>query len=212
MNVSSIRTGLVSLLFVLVLTWTSHGQTTPADTAHTKEYAIEVAGIKVGTMTANRQQRDNQRVIYTLISDVKVNFLIYKVIIYYKVVSLVQQGKLIRSTVDAHTNKGDFSSRTEWKGDHYEITADQYKYTHKDTETRRIDCTVTDMYFTEPTNRNRAYSEYFGDYFTLMSPVKGTYQAKLNDREDEYHYENGQLVKIIKKNSLKNFIIRPIRK
>ncbi|GAB3958603.1 hypothetical protein GCM10028805_53250 [Spirosoma harenae] len=212
MNVNRFRSWFISLLLVLVLTWTCYGQTTHADTVHTKEYAIEVAGIKVGTMTANRQQRDNQSVIYTLISDVKVNFLIYKVIIYYKVVSLVQQGKLIRSTVDAHTNKGDFSSRTEWKGDHYEITADQYKYTHKGTETRRIDYTVTDMYFTEPTNRNRAYSEYFGDYFTLTSPAKGTYQAKLNDREDEYHYENGQLVKIIKKNSLKNFIIRPIRK
>ncbi|GAB3695457.1 hypothetical protein GCM10027592_17780 [Spirosoma flavus] len=196
----------------MVLTLASYGQITPADTTQTKVYAIEVAGIKVGTMTANRQQRDKQTVVYTLVSDVKVNFLVYKLKIYYKVISLVQQGKLVHSTVDAHTNRGDFSSRTEWKGDHYEITADQYKYTHKGTETRRIDYTVTDMFFTEPTGRSRAYSEYFGDYFTLTSPAKGTYQAKLNDREDEYLYENRQLVKIIKKNSLKNFIIRPIEK
>ncbi|MBN8825413.1 MULTISPECIES: DUF6134 family protein [unclassified Spirosoma] len=212
MNVNRFRNWLTGLIVLMGLSWTGYGQTTPVDTAHTKQYAIEVAGIKVGTMTANRQQRDKQSVVYTLISDVKVNFLVYKVKIYYKVVSLVQQGKLIRSTVDAHTNKGNFSSRTEWKGDHYEITADQYKYTHKGTETRLIDYTVTDMFFSEPTNRNRAYSEYFGDYFTLTSPIKGTYQATLNDREDEYHYENGQLVKIIKKNPLKNFIIRPIRK
>ncbi|GAB4000811.1 hypothetical protein GCM10028807_54910 [Spirosoma daeguense] len=195
-----------------VLTLVSYGQNTPHDTTYTKEYAIEMAGIKVGTMTANRQQRDKQTVVFTLVSDVKVNFLVYKIKIYYKVISLVQQGKLIRSTVDAHTNQGNFSSRTEWKGDHYEITADQYKYTRTASETRRIDYTVTDMFYTEPTGRNRAYSEYFGDYFTLTSPAKGTYQAKLNDREDEYLYENGQLVKIIKKNPLKNFIIRPIRK
>lgn len=212
MNVDYFRTGLISLVVWMGLTLTGYGQTTPADTARTKEYAIEVAGIKVGTMTVNRQQRDKQNVIYTLISDVKVNFLVYKIKIYYKVISQVQQGKLMRSTVEAHTNRGDFSSRTEWKGDHYEITANQYKYTHNATETRRIDYTVTDMFFAEPTNRNRAYSEYFGDYFTLTSSAKGTYQAKLNDREDEYHYENGQLVKIIKKNSLKNFIIRPIGK
>ncbi|MBD2705570.1 hypothetical protein IC229_33485 [Spirosoma sp. BT702] len=212
MSVDFIRSRFISLILLMVLTFASYGQNTPVDTAHTKEYAIEVAGIKVGIMTANRQQRDKQSVIYTLISDVKVNFLVYKLKIYYKVISLVEQGKLVRSTVDAHTNRGDFSSRTEWKGDHYEITADQYKYTHKGTEALRIDHTVTDMFFKEPTNRSRAYSEYFGDYFTLTSPAKGTYQAKLNDREDEYHYENGQLVKIVKKNPLKNFIIRPIVK
>nr|WP_293837478.1 DUF6134 family protein [uncultured Arsenicibacter sp.] len=212
MNANNIRSWLISLALLMVLSWPGYGQTSPADTTNTKEYAIEVAGIKVGTMTANRQQRDKQSVLYTLISDVKVNFLIYKVKIYYKVVSLVQQGKLVRSTVDAHTNQGNFSSLTEWKGDHYEITANQYKYSHKATETKRIDFTVTDLFFTEPVNRNRAYSEYFGDYFTLTPLTKGRYRATLADREDEYLYENGQLVKIIKKNPLKNYIIRPIKK
>lgn len=163
-------------------------------------------------MTATRQPRDKQTIIYTLVSDVQVNFLVYKLVIYYKVVNLVRQGKLVRSTVDAHTNRGTFSSRTEWKGDHYEISADQYKYTRRSTETHPIDYTVTDLYFSEPTNRNRAYSEYFGDYFALTSPARGRYQARLTDREDEYLYENGQLVRIIKKNPLKNFIIRPVGK
>lgn len=35
------------------LTLTGYGQTIPADTTRTKEYAIEVAGIKVGTMTVS---------------------------------------------------------------------------------------------------------------------------------------------------------------
>lgn len=212
MTPTCLQHGTISLIFLLMLSFAACGQRSSVDTSQTKKYAIEVAGIRVGTMTANRQQRDKQTVVYTLVSDVKVNFLVYKLTIYYKVINLVQQGKLIRSTVDAHTNRGNFSSRTEWKGDHYEITASQYKYTHQATETRRIDYSVTDLFFTEPINRSRTYSEYFGDYFALASPAKGTYQARLSDREDEYLYENGQLVKITKKNPLKNFIIRPVAK
>ena len=111
--------------------------------------------------------------------------------------------------MEAHTNRGNFSTRTEWKGDHYEITADQYKYTRKATETRPITYILTNVYFGEPIGRSRIYSEYFGDYFTFTPSAKGAYTARLSDREDEYVYENGQLAKIIKKNSLKNFIIRP---
>lgn len=54
-------------------------------------------------MTAARQPRDKQTVVYTLVSDVQVNFLVYKLVIYYKVINLVRQGRLIRSTVDAHS-------------------------------------------------------------------------------------------------------------
>ncbi len=203
------QTWLIHLGLLVPLSFAVCGQGIPSDSTRTKEYSIEVAGIRVGTMTATRQLRDKQTVLYTLVSDVKVNFLVYKLKIYYKVTNLVQQGKLLRSTVDAQTNRGTFSTRTEWKGDQYEITADQYKYTRQATETRRIDYAITDMFFSEPINKTRTYSEYFGDYFILTSPTKGTYQARLNDREDEYWYVNGQLAKIIKKNPVKNFVIRP---
>ena len=180
-------------------------------TTQTNKYVIEIAGIKVGTMTAKREKKANETVLYTLISDVKVNLLIYKVIVYYKTVSLYQQGKLVRATTEARTNKGNFLTQTEWKGDHYDVVANQYKYTHKATITQPIDYSLSDIYFGEPTGRNRIYSEYFGDYFAFTSPGKGDYVARLSDREDEYFYEKGELVKVIKKNSLKNFIIRPVK-
>lgn len=176
--------------------------------SETHRYAIEVAGIRVGTMTASRQVQPKGKTLFTLISDVKVNFLIYKVVIYYKVDNLFQDKKLLLSTVDAHTNRGNFMSRTEWKEDHYDIVADQYKYNLKTTEASPIDFTVTNLYFGEPTGQNRAFAEYFGDYFTLARTRKGTYSARRDGREDEYVYEDGKLVKIIKKNPLKNFIIK----
>ena len=183
---------------------------TQAQTPETRRYAIEVAGLRVGTMTATRQPATASRpeTVSTLTSDVQVDFLFYHLKIYYKVTNYVRGGQLRLSTVDAHTNQGDFSSRTEWKGDHYDIVADQYKHHYRTIETRPIRYTVTDMFFGEPTGQNRAFAEYFGDFFVLKPGRQHHYQARRDGREDEYQYENGQLQTLIKKNPLKNFIIR----
>ncbi|CCG99327.1 hypothetical protein FAES_1317 [Fibrella aestuarina BUZ 2] len=195
---------LLALTILLLVTSLSVAQSL----SETHHYAIEVAGARIGTMTASRESRANNEVMFIQISDVQVNFLVYKLKVYYKVVSLMKNGQLLRSTVEAHTNKGDFSSLTEWTGTHYDIRADQYKYSRRATETRKIDFTVSMLYFSEPTSHQRAYAEYFGDYFTLTTTPRSSYRAQLADREDEYVYEQGRLVKVIKKNALKNFVIR----
>lgn len=176
----------------------------------TRRYAIEVAGVRVGTMTASRQSQAGDRMLYTLISDVRVNFLVYKLVIFYKVDNLFQHGQLVRSVVNARTNRGNYLTQTEWKTTHYEIAADQYKYSRRTTEPNRIDFAVTNLYFDEPGSRRQAFAEYFGDYFSLTPTTAGTYRATLANREDEYVYKDGQLVRIVKKNPLKNFIIRLI--
>ncbi|TGD82266.1 DUF6134 family protein [Hymenobacter wooponensis] len=174
----------------------------------TRRYSIEVAGLRVGTMTATRQAQAGNTITYTLTSDVQVNFLVYHLKVYYQVVNQVRNGQLMLSTVAAHTNQGNFASRTEWKGDHYDIVANQYKYQHRATESQPITYTVTDMFFGEPLGHSKAYAEYFGDYFTLTATGHNTYRAVRDGREDQYHYTNGRLLTIVKTNPLKNFIIR----
>jgi len=187
----------------------ARAQTPRPATPETRRYAIEVAGLRVGTMTATRQPLPGTAdVVYTCTSDVKVTILFYHLKVYYQVVNRVRAGQLLLSAVEAHTNQGDFSSRTEWKGDHYDIRADQYKYHHQATEKDPITYTVTDMFFGEPQGRSRAYAEYFGDFFSVANAGSGTYRARRDGREDEYQYANGQLVTLIKKNPIKNFIIR----
>lgn len=190
--------------FLLTATTGLFAQTAP----ETHHYAIDVAGIRVGTMTAVRQPLPNNRTTYTLVSDVKVKLLVYTIMIYYKVVNQFEGNKLLLSTVDARTNRGNYTSRTEWKGDHYDISADQYKYQRKATERSNIDFSMSSLYFYEPAGRNRVYAEYFGDYFTVNQNAPGTYQARLDDRQDDYVYEKGRLVKVIKHNKIKNFVMR----
>jgi hypothetical protein len=181
----------------------------PPAAAEVRRYGIEVAGIRVGTMTATRQAPVGADVTYSLVSDVQVNFLLYHLKIYYQVTNRFHNGQLLLSTVEAHTNQGDFASKAEWKGDHYDIVADQYKHHYKATERQPIRYAVTNMFFGEPpAGQTRAFAEYFGDYFALAPGKPGTYQAARDGREDEYQYANGQLVTIIKKNPLKNFVIR----
>ena len=179
-----------------------------AQTTETHHYAIEVAGIRVGTMTAIRQQHADDRSTYTLISDVKVKLLVYTITIYYKAITQFTGKKLMLATVDTQTNRGSYTSRTEWKGDHYAISAIQYKYDRQAIERQTIDFSVSSLYFYEPTGRHNVYAEYFGDYFIVSKTAPGTYRALLDDREDEYIYEKGRLVKVIKHNKLKNFIVR----
>ncbi|WP_231590702.1 DUF6134 family protein [Hymenobacter terrenus] len=183
-------------------------QVPKAEAAETRKYAIEVAGVRVGTMTATRQPQAGTDVLYTLVSDVKVNFLFYHLKIYYQVNNQFRNGQLQLSTVVAHTNQGDFASRAEWKGDHYDIRADQYKHHYQATEKQPITYAVTNLFFGEPGAHTKAYAEYFGDYFTLSPSANNTCRARRDGREDEYQYANGQLVTIIKKNPLKNFVIR----
>ncbi|MCC3157519.1 hypothetical protein LJ737_09730 [Hymenobacter sp. 15J16-1T3B] len=177
--------------------------------AEVRRYGIEVAGLRVGTMTATRQPQNQADVVYTLVSDVQVNFLVYHLVVYYKVVNRVRNGQLLLSTVEAHTNQGNFASRTEWRGDHYDIVADQYKHHYRSTERQPITYTVTDLFFGPPgPAQPRAYAEYFGDYFTLSPAAGRGYHARRAGREDDYQYLNGQLTTIVKKNPVKNFVIR----
>ncbi|MGI4740201.1 MAG: DUF6134 family protein [Janthinobacterium lividum] len=195
------------LLFLTALPLAAPAKNAPA--AEVRRYGIEVAGVRVGTMTATRQAPVGTAVTYSLVSDVKVNFLFYHLQIYYQVTNRFRNGQLLLSTVEAHTNQGDFASRAEWKGDHYDIVADQYKHHYRATEPQPIRYAVTNLFFGEPpAGQTRAFAEYFGDYFALSRGQNGAWQARRDGREDEYQYANGQLVTIVKKNPLKNFIIR----
>lgn len=173
----------------------------------THRYVIEMAGAKIGTMTATKQVQ-GELTNYTTVSDVLVNLLIYKVKIYYKTTCQYRGDKLLSGVVEARTNHGNYASSTIWNGDHYDIKVDQYKHQRQATQTATIDYSIVNLYFSEPVGRNRVFAEYFGDYFILTKTPKGTYRARLDDREDEYVYEGGKLTRIIKKNAIKNFIIR----
>lgn len=194
------------LLFVGITQLTT-AQTAPIRPPETHRFAIEIAGIRVGTVTAVREEKPANRSVITTISDVKIHLLIYTVKVYYKATTQFTGNKLAGSYVDAHTNRGNYMAKTDWKQDHYDVVAHQYKYDHTATIRETIDFTLLGLYFTEPIGRTRIYSEYFGDFFSVEKTGSGQYRTRLDEKEDEYFYEKGQLAKVIRHNKIKNFVL-----
>lgn len=174
----------------------------------TQKYNIEVAGFRIGKMTVAQITSPNS-VVYDQISDVEFWFF-GKVKVHYKTVSRFDPAtrQLLHSDIDALSNHGNFQSDIVWQKDHYDINVRQYKYERKATELQPIDFTAMRLYYEEPVGRTRVFAEYFGDYATIEPTKKGSYRIRIDDREDEYFYEKGKLIKIIKKNPIKNFVIR----
>ncbi|MGV3558083.1 DUF6134 family protein [Larkinella arboricola] len=174
----------------------------------TQKYDIEIAGITIGHMTV-AQVTSPASVVYDQTCNVEFWFF-GKIRIAYKTLSRFDPntGQLLRSDIDAHSNRGDYLSDVIWQKDHYDINVKQYKYERKAVEIQPIDFTAMQLYFEEPVGRSRVFAEYFGDYATIEPTRKGSYRIRIDDREDEYFYENGKLIKIIKKNPIKNFVIR----
>ncbi|MGA0559929.1 DUF6134 family protein [Larkinella sp. VNQ87] len=176
----------------------------------TRKYDIEVAGLRIGNMHIT-QTSSPTALVYDLISDVEFWFF-GKIKVYYKTVSRHDPAtrQLLRSDTDAKTSRGNYQTDIVWQNGRYDINANQYKYQRKATDSQPIEFTISRLYFEEPVGLNRVFAEYFGNYASVEPTKKGSYRVRIDDREDEYFYEKGQLVRIVKKNPIKNYTIRRV--
>ncbi len=172
-----------------------------------KVYHIEVAGIRVGKMTATRTHGPDKTTQYRLISDVKVNFILFLLKIYYEVNTRQTEDHLVSARVDARTNRGNFYTLTTRSADGYHVESRQHKSEINKVITEKIEHTVINLFFQEPAAIDKAYAEYYGDFFHLKKVSEGKYIARMGDHQDTYFYQGGQLVKIIKKNPVKDFVM-----
>ncbi|MFN3588099.1 MAG: DUF6134 family protein [Spirosomataceae bacterium] len=175
-----------------------------------RTYSIEVAGVHVGKMTAKRTNPSPNQHQYELTSKVRVNLLVFVLEVGYHVNSLFlgKQPHLVKSMVQAKTNKGAFKTSTELVREFvYQITSEQPKKQISKQEKGKIDWTVSRLFFEEPISQNRIYAEYYGDFLQIIPLGGGRYKTILDKNEDIYTYINGELTHITKKNPLKDFKI-----
>ena len=175
-----------------------------------RTYTIEVAGVQVGKMTAKRTNASSSQHQYELTSKVRVNLLVFVLEVGYQVNSLFggKQPHLVKSTVQAKTNKGTFNTSTELIREFvYQINSEQPKKQITKQETGKIDWTVSRLFFEEPVSQKRIYAEYYADFLQIIPLGGGRYKTILDKNEDIYTYKKGELVQITKKNPLKDFKI-----
>ncbi|MCP9764570.1 DUF6134 family protein [Lacihabitans soyangensis] len=178
------------------------------NTTEIKKYAIEVAGIKVGEMHATKQSLGKGLVKYHVKSDVKVNLLVYTLKIKYEVISQFDKNGLVYSEAKVNSNKGDFFTTTLLKNGIYEVKSKQEKKEFEKTISSDITWSSSRLFFDEPTNNQKFYAEYYALFNNVKKNKDGTFTCQIENNIDKYVYENQKLVRVIKKNPIKNIELR----
>lgn len=171
-----------------------------------REYDITAAGIRIGVMTATRENIDNQT-WYTLHSEVSFWFFV-KVKVVYSVKSLYKNNQLITSTVVTHSNKGDFTSTVTWRNDHYDVRVEGYKYKNEVSINEPISYNSARLYFEYP----HSISSVLADNYGLMVPAeniqKDIYTVTVQGNTNKFYFKSGKIIRAVMHHPIKNFEVK----
>lgn len=173
----------------------------------TKSYSIKVAGFTIGDLTATTFQKDT--LTYYVVHSVVDFWLLFRVKIDYKVESYFYKNQLWSSTAITHSSKGDFESTTFWKGDHYTVKVNAYKY-KKDTVIRHpIEYTVAKLFFEKPKKGQKVYADNYGLItYAKRSDKKDAFTVPVFGNNNMYFYDKNSLLKAEMYNPIKNYFVK----
>ncbi len=190
--------------FIFIIPFSVIGQ----ETTISKKYAIEMAGIKVGEMHAIKHIIGKDVVKYHVKSDIKVNLLVYTLKIKYDVTSQFEKKHLVFSEAKVNSNKGNFLTTTILKNGKYEVKSKQEKKEFEKVITSDITWSSSRLFFDEPGDNQSFYAEYYAIFNKVKKNKDSTFTCQIENNIDKYVYENKKLIKVIKKNPIKNIELR----
>lgn len=169
-------------------------------------YDITIAGINIGELKATRITDGEKETyeIHSLVSfwffgELKIEFLLN---------SLYQNGELISSNTTSSTNRGDFLSLISRDGNQYIVDANSYKFTNQEPVSGPINFTSALLFFEEPEEGKRLLSENYGLTCEVKKVKDGSYQVDINENQNKYYYEDGELEKVLMEFPIKNYVIK----
>lgn len=174
-------------------------------TDEVRRFDIELAGIKIGELTATRRKIDTLTHYYL---ESKVSFwLLLRVHVHHIQTAVYHEEKLLYSTVKTRSNRGEFSSSVIWNKKHYAVNASMYKYEHSGKINEDIDFNLLRFFFDEPKNVNLVLADGFG----LMVPVSflkdAYYEVEVHGERNKYFFTGGKLQRASMDGTIKNYEI-----
>lgn len=171
-------------IVLLLCCITSFGQTL--------RYEVFLMGNKIGETTIERKDSAGCRhYLLRSITDAKVLFVEKKSDMSTDVL-YDQHGKLFTSLFQNIKNGEKFLTKIFWEADKLIV--------NKDGQMSEVPITVNFssllLYFTEPHNMQRVFSERLGRFFDLVKQADGTYSAKLDETTSTYTYKDGKLIQL----------------
>lgn len=191
-----------SILIIVLLLWCtiSFGQKL--------RYEVYLFGNKIGETTIER--KDSAGLKHYLLrssTDAKVLFVEKKSDMstdaFYD-----SKGNLFASFFQNVKNEEKFLTKVFWDTDKLIV--------NKDGEKKVVPITVNFssllLYFSEPHNMQKVFSERLGEFFELVKQADGTYSGKLGETTSTYTYRNGKLVQLeMSKGSLGSVFLKLVQ-
>lgn len=172
-------------------------------------FAIKVLGITIGEMEVAKTGTSDQRAVYDLHS--QVNFWFFgKIFLDHRIQCVFEQGQYVFSTVESQTNKGDFLSQIEWQKDHYQVSANTYKYENRQPIDYPIYRSISELYFQKPQEGEVIISETYGLTSPLVEIEQDVFEIEINGYKNQFYYLHGVLDKVMIENPIKNFTMQRI--
>jgi hypothetical protein len=174
-------------------------------TPEVKRFDIELAGLKIGELTATRVSRDTLTHYHI---ETKVSFWLFVKVNVHHIQTAVYHGeKLLHSTVKTKSNKGDFSASVIWNRKQYDVKVDMYKYKNDTTILDPIHFNVMRFFFDEPKEIKKVLADSNG----LLAPVSylknSYYEVNVRGERNKYFYKDGKLHRAVMDNPIKNYEI-----
>jgi hypothetical protein len=176
--------GLLSLLLLIAFTITQ---------AQKNVYDIFLFGNKIGQTVVERKDDGKGTVHFTLRSKSEANLLFTKKTSEMTFDITYLNGKLISAYTQSIKDGVTEISNIIWQGTQYLIKKGA-QILHLSNP---IDFSSIHLYFTEPKERTRIFSERMGEYCTFTKIAEGVYECKLaNGVNNIYRYRNGVLYEL----------------
>lgn len=173
--------------------------------AQHKVYAVTVAGIHIGDLSINRFDKGGLT-HYEMSTHISF-WLLFRIEADYEMEAIYRGDQMISSKSKTHTNKGDFSSSTEWDGHQYNIRIDAYEYKKDTTIVAPIHFNVGRMYYDKPAPGQQIYADNFG----LLTPAirkDDNIVVKILGNANTYYYRENDMYEAYMYHPVKNYRVK----
>lgn len=161
--------------------------------AQKHSYSIELFGKKIGQTIVERIDKGNGEVNYKLNSSSEANILFTKKTSALTFDILYKDGKYVSSYCKNMKDGVVEIVTIAWNGTKYMIKKGEEAFNLN----QQLDFSAIQLYFSEPVNHSKIFSERIGEFCSFKKTGEGEYVCKLeNGVTNIYRYKNGKLYEL----------------
>ena len=157
------------------------------------KFDIFLFGNKIGQTIVERTVKNDSIISYSLRSNSQAHifFITRKIALHYDI--LYKQGRLFSSYSKSTRNDEVQVTTIMWLGNKYLMKRQDGTFNINTV----VDCSTVKLFFAEPCNTSRIFSERMGEFRSLKKAKEGVYEAAMQDGLTYfYRYKNGVLYEL----------------